>query len=315
MMTHEQKTRLGIFLTIATVIFLVVLGFFLVPKLREAGETYYINFRNTSVNGLLLGSAVRYQGVDIGKVTRIEVNHADLDSVFVYIKVQKGFPIKRDTTAVLALAGITGVRFIDLRGGTRDSVRLAAGGEIQMDRGLMDQVGDIVTNVATAANSFNSLLSRENLDRINSFLEKAKKSSEMISQVLEAKRGKLESSFDNVAKASDEFASVTENLHKISANVSDMSEKIVTHSEAAVDNIAKRFSAEEMGRLIQDLRTFLDTTSTSIKRIEGSLLSQQDDLKQAIRNLGDAMDNLSRLTRELSEDPTALIRLRKDKKK
>ena len=135
MMTHEQKTRLGIFLAIATVIFLVVLGFFLVPKLREAGETYYINFRNTSVNGLLLGSAVRYQGVDIGKVTRIEVNHADLDSVFVYIKVQKGFPIKRDTTAVLALAGITGVRFIDLRGGTRDSVRLAAGGRSRWTAG------------------------------------------------------------------------------------------------------------------------------------------------------------------------------------
>jgi phospholipid/cholesterol/gamma-HCH transport system substrate-binding protein len=315
MMTHEQKTRLGIFLAIATVIFLVVLGFFLVPKLREAGETYYINFRNTSVNGLLLGSAVRYQGVDIGKVTRIEVNHADLDSVFVYIKVQRGFPIKRDTTAVLALAGITGVRFIDLRGGTRDSVRLAAGGEIQMDRGLMDQVGDIVTNVATAANSFNSLLSRDNLDRINSFLQKAEKSSAMISEVLAAKRGKLESSLDNVAKASNEFASVTENLNKISANVSDMTRKVATSSETAVDNIAKRTSAEEMGRLIQDLRTFLDTTSTSFKRIEGSLLAQQDDLKQAIRNLGDAMDNLSRLTRELSEDPTALIRLRKDKKK
>ena len=37
MMTHEQKTRLGIFLVVATIFFLVILGFFLVPKLREAG--------------------------------------------------------------------------------------------------------------------------------------------------------------------------------------------------------------------------------------------------------------------------------------
>ena len=70
----------------------------------------------------------------------------------------------------------------------------------------------------------------------------------MISEVLAAKRKKIESSFDNVAKAANEFASVTENLHKISSNVSDMSEKIVTHSEAAVDNIAKRFSDEEWAR-------------------------------------------------------------------
>jgi phospholipid/cholesterol/gamma-HCH transport system substrate-binding protein len=314
MMTHEQKTRLGIFLAVATVIFLIALGFFLVPKLRETGDVYFVNFRNTSVNGLYLGSAVRYQGVEIGKVIRIEINRADLSSVLVQIKIQKGFPIKRDTTALLALAGITGIRFIDLQGGTKDSVRLPPRGEIPTSRGLEEKAGDIVTNIDTAVNSFNSLLSRENLDRINKFLDKAEKSSEMISQVLESKRGKLESSFDDVAKAAKEFASVTENLHKISTNVSDMSRKIVASSENAVDNISKRFSDEEMGQLIRDLRTFLSTTSASFTKIENSLLAQQDDLKQAIRSFGDAMDNLSRLTRELSEDPAALIRLRKDKK-
>lgn len=315
MMTHEQKTRLGIFLTIATIIFLVVLGVFLVPKLREVGDVYYVNFRNTSVNGLFLGSSVRYQGVDVGKVTRIEVNRADLNSVFVHIKIQKGFPIKRDTTAVLALAGITGVRFIDLRGGTKDSVRLPPRGEIQMARGLEEKAGDIVTNIDMAVNSFNSLLSRENLDRINKFLEKAEKSSAMISEVLEAKRGKLESAFDNVQKVTNEFASVTENLDKISKNVSDLSEKIVARSEAAVDNIAKRFSDEELGETIKSFRAFIETANTDLKKISESLQSQQSDLRQAIQSLSEAMDNLARFTREISDDPTSLIRSRKDKKK
>ncbi|HYA49031.1 MAG TPA: MlaD family protein, partial [Burkholderiales bacterium] len=254
MMTHEQKTRLGIFLMIATIFFLVMLGFFIVPKLREVGDTYFINFRKTSVSGLLLGSAVRYQGVEIGKVTRIQVNRADLDSILVYIKVQKGFPIKRDTKAVLAQALLTGVRSVDLSGGSRDSVRLESGGEIQMEHGMWDQVGDIVTNVATAANSFNNLLSKENRDRITHFLEKVDESSEMLSQVLATKRKKIEGSFDDVAKAAHEFASITENVHKISANVSDMSEKIVAHVNAAVDNFAKRFSDEELGQTIKDFR-------------------------------------------------------------
>jgi len=314
-MTHEQKTRLGIFLTLATIIFLVVLGVFLVPKLREAGDVYYVNFKNTSVNGLLLGSSVRYQGVDIGKVTRIEVNRRDMNSVFVYIKIQRGFPIKVDTTAVLMLAGITGLRFIDLRGGSRDAILLPPRGEIPMGRGLEERAGDIVANIDTAVNSFNSLLSRENLDRINRFLEKAEKSSEMISQVIEAKRGKLESAFDNAEKVTNEMASVTENLHKISNNVSDLSEKIVARSEAAVDSIAKRFSDEEMGQAIKDMRALIDTTSTSLKRIEGSLRSQQDDLGRALQSLEAAMDNLARFTREISEDPTSLIRARKEKKK
>jgi phospholipid/cholesterol/gamma-HCH transport system substrate-binding protein len=315
MMTHEQKTRLGIFLAVATVLFLFGLGFFLVPKLREAGDRYVINFRKTSVNGLLRDSPVRYQGVDIGKVTSIEVNRRDLDSVFVNIKIQKGFPIKQDTTAVLMLAGITGLRFIDLKGGSQDSVRLPPRGEIQMGRGLEERAGDIVTNIDSAVSSFNNLLSRENLNKINHFLEKAEKSSEMISQVLEAKRGKLESAFDNVEKATNQFASVTENLRTVSTNVSDMSQKIVARSEAAIDNIAKRFSDEEMGQVIKDFRTFIDSTSTSLKKIEDSLIAQQGDLKQAVARLALAMDNLSRFTREISEDPTALIKSRKEKKK
>ncbi len=315
MMTHEQKTRLGIFLAIATIAFLTGLGFFLVPKLRETGDYYFINFRKTSVNGLLRDSAVRYQGVDIGKVTSIEVNRRDRDSVFVHIKIQKGFPMTIDTTAVLALAGITGVRFINLQGGTQASVRLPPGGEVQMARGLEEKAGDIVSNIDTAVNSFNSLLSRENLDRINSFLEKAEKSSAMISQVLEAKRGKLEDAFDNVDKAANEFASVTENLHKISADVSDMSQKIGARSEVAIDNVAKRFSDEEMGQVIRDFRTFINTTSASLTRIEDSLLAQQGDLKKAVASLAVAMDNLSRFTREISEDPSALIKSRKEKKK
>lgn len=315
MMTHEQKTRLGIFLAVSSCVLLVSLAFFLVPKLREAGDYYTINFRDISVNGLFQDSAVKYQGVDIGKVKRIEVNPRDLSSVIVQIKVQKGFPIKTDTTAVLMLAGITGIRFIDLRGGTRGAQLLAPRGEIQTGRGLEEQAGDIVTNIETAVNGFNDLLSPENLARIRAFLEKAEKSSTMISQVLEAKRTKLENSFDNVEKASNEFASVTENLHKISTNVSDMSEKIVGRSQAAIDNIAKRFSDEEMGQVIKDLRRLIDTTSSSLTKIEASLLAQQADLKQAVADLAVAMDNLSRFTREISEDPTALVRARKEKEK
>lgn len=315
MMTHEQKTRLGIFLAIATVIFLVVLGFFLVPKLQEAGDSYYIDFRDTSVNGLLLGSAVRYQGVEIGKVTKIEVNLKATNSVFVHIKIQKGFPIKTDTAAVLSYAGITGLKFIDLQGGSPGSELIKPHGLIHMGRGLEARAGDIVTNIDTAVNSFNSLLSPGNLERINRVLEKAEKSSDMISSVLQEKRAKLESAFDNVEKATNEFASVTENLRKISDNVSDMSQKIVSRSEAAVDHIAQRFSDAEMGRSIRDFQAFTETASESLKKIEKSLLAQQDELSRALRSLGGTLDNLSLFTREISEDPAALIRLQKEKKK
>jgi hypothetical protein len=44
-------------------------------------------------------------------------------------------------------------------------------------------------------------------------------------------------------------------------------------------------------------------------------VSQQDELSRALQSLSTAMENLSRLTRELSEDPTSLIRTRKESRR
>jgi len=90
MMTHEQKTRLGIFLSLATVVFIAVAGFFILPKLRDTGEIYTVNFRNTSVQGLIIGSLVKYRGVEVGRVVRVRVNPTDLDSVLIDVKIREG---------------------------------------------------------------------------------------------------------------------------------------------------------------------------------------------------------------------------------
>jgi phospholipid/cholesterol/gamma-HCH transport system substrate-binding protein len=315
MMTHEQKTRLGIFLVIATVIFLTALGFFLVPKIREAGDVYRINFRNTSVYGLDVDSVVTYQGMDIGKVVRMEVNPKSLDSVLVFIKIQKGFPIKTDTTAVLMYAGITGLKFVDLRGGSPDAVRLPPGSEIQTGRGLEEIAGNIVNNLGTAVNRFNSLLSDQNRDQISRFLENIDKSSRVLASVLEAKQTSLEKTLDNVEKASAEFVTATENLRTISASIDAMSKKLETSTVRAIDNIGQRFSEEELGRVIKNLDAFIHTASDTLSRIEGILDADQRELSRALEGLSRAMDSLSTFARELSEDPTSLIRTRKEKKK
>jgi phospholipid/cholesterol/gamma-HCH transport system substrate-binding protein len=315
MMTHEQKTRLGIFLAVATVLFLAALGFFLVPKLREAGDVYYVNFRNTSVYGLDVDSVVTYQGMDIGKVLRMEVNPKSVDSVLVYIKIRKGFPIKTDTTAVLMYAGITGLKFVDLRGGTATAPRLPPGSEIQTGKGLEEIAGNIVSSLSTAATRFNSLLSDQNRAEFASFLQNIDKSSAALATVLDSKRTALENTISNIEKASADFVAVTANLQTITRNLDDMARKLTDNTEVALRNIADRFSEKEMGQVIQDFRAVLETAASAMKQIEGAVRSDQQDLKQALTGLNEAMDGLSRFAREISEDPTVLIRTRKEKKK
>jgi len=164
MMTHEQKTRLAVFLSLATVVFIAVSGFFIVPKLRDAGEVYTVNFRNTSVQGLIIGSLVKYRGVEVGRVIRIRVSPTDLDSILVDVKIREGVVVKTDMSATMVYVGLTGQKYVEISGGTLGAPNLKAHGEIPTGRGLGDKADDIVNNIETTAKRITELLSPENIE-------------------------------------------------------------------------------------------------------------------------------------------------------
>jgi phospholipid/cholesterol/gamma-HCH transport system substrate-binding protein len=314
MMTHEQKTRLAVFLSLATVVFIAVAGFFIVPKLRDAGEIYAVNFRNTSVQGLIIGSLVKYQGVEVGRVVRIRVNPTDLNSILVEIKIREGVVVKTDMTATMVYVGLTGQKYIEISGGTLASPNLAAHGEIPTARGLGEKADDIVNNIQTTAKRITELLAPENIERFSAFLENAEKSSASVSGVLESRRQSLDNALASLEKASAEFARATERFVPLTEDLSRLVRTVEANSEKTLGNISARFSAEELGAVLKDVRSFLDTASISMKKVENVLLEQQTELTRTFTSLGEAVDNLARFSREIADEPSAILRTRKDKK-
>jgi phospholipid/cholesterol/gamma-HCH transport system substrate-binding protein len=314
MMTHEQKTRLAVFLSLATVVFIAVAGFFIVPKLRDAGEIYAVNFRNTSVQGLIIGSLVKYQGVEVGRVVRIRVNPTDLNSILVEIKIREGVVVKTDMTATMVYVGLTGQKYIEISGGTLASPNLAAHGEIPTARGLGEKADDIVNNIQTTAKRITELLAPENIERFSAFLENAEKSSASVSGVLESRRQSLDNTLASLEKASAEFARATERFVPLTEDLSRLVRTVEANSEKTLGNISARFSAEELGAVLKDVRSFLDTASISMKKVESVLLEQQTELTRTFTSLGEAVDNLARFSREIADEPSAILRTRKDKK-
>ncbi len=314
MMTHEQKTRLAVFLSLATVVFIAVSGFFIVPKLRDAGEVYTVNFRNTSVQGLIIGSLVKYRGVEVGRVIRIRVSPTDLDSILVDVKIREGVVVKTDMSATMVYVGLTGQKYVEISGGTLGAPNLKAHGEIPTGRGLGDKADDIVNNIETTAKRITELLSPENIEKFSAFLENAEQSSASVSEVLASRKATIENTLASLEKASVEFARATERFVPMTEDLNRLVRTIETNSERTLDNIAERFSAEELGQVLKDLRTFLDTASVSLKKVESVLLEQQSELTRTFESLGVAVENLARFSREIAEDPSAILRTRKDKK-
>jgi phospholipid/cholesterol/gamma-HCH transport system substrate-binding protein len=314
MMTHEQKTRLAVFLSLATVIFIAVVGFFIAPKLRDTGEVYVVNFRNTSVQGLIIGSLVKYRGVEVGRVVRIRVNPTDLDSILVDVKIRTDVVVKTDMTASMVFVGLTGQKYIEISGGTLAAPNLAARGEISTSRGLGEKADDIVNNIETTAKRITELLSPENMAKIDAFLTNVEKGSAAVSGVLDSRRSSLENTLVSVEKATADFAQATKSLVPMTEDLDRLIKTVEANSQRTLGNISERFSAEEMGMVIKDVRDFLATASISLKRLESILLEQQVELQRTFSNLSVTVDNLARFSREIADEPSVILRTRKDKK-
>ncbi len=314
MMTHEQKTRLGIFLTLATVLFMAVAGFFIVPKLRDPGDVFVIKFRNASVHGLVEGSPVKYQGVPIGRVIGLEVSPLDMNCVQVDVKIRPGLPVKTDMKATLVYMGLTGQKYIEITGGTPEAPNLKAHSEILAGRGLGERADDIISNIETTAKRITEFLSPENVARVNAFLENTQKASSALSDVLESRQDSLRNTLASFERASAEFAKATENFVPMTEDLDRLVRTVEANAQKTLGNISDRFSAEEMGQALKDVRDFLATASVSLKKVESVMLEQQSELSRTFASLGEAVENLARFSREIADEPSAILRTRKDKK-
>ncbi|TLM68208.1 MAG: outer membrane lipid asymmetry maintenance protein MlaD [Deltaproteobacteria bacterium] len=114
----------------------VVAGFlcfaWLSVRLGDVGlfdpPTYTVSAEFGSVSGLKPGAIVEIAGVQVGKVTRIELNTEKYEAR-VEISLQKGVVLQADSIASIRTAGIIGDRYIDISPGGSDEL-IGPGGRI-----------------------------------------------------------------------------------------------------------------------------------------------------------------------------------------
>ena len=244
----------------------------------------YLAIEDESVAGLNLNAPVKYNGVDVGKVRSIQLDPANPERVRLVFAIERGTPIKVDTVAVLKTQGLTGIAYVELRGGARDAAPLLASapGELPVIRtkpSLSARLENVLTTVLTkldsTSNSINAILSDENRAAFKSALADIAS----VSHTLAARKGTLDAgianaarTFDNGARATAQLGPVIERIGRSAAAV----EKLGNAAALASINAAKtvdsvgadvsRFSAETLPEL-QRLMGELNVLSTSLRRL------------------------------------------------
>jgi len=132
-----------------------------------------------SVAGLSIDAPVKYLGVDVGKVDRIEIDPQNPQQVRLHFLLKRGTPIKVDSVAVLKAQGLTGIAYIELSGGSASSPPLLAGADgvaptIPFKPSLSARLENVLTNVLTnvdrVSNNLNAVLGADNQAALKSTL-------------------------------------------------------------------------------------------------------------------------------------------------
>jgi ABC-type transporter Mla subunit MlaD len=137
--TKQQKVRIGLFALVTGMLLGIVLVVFAGVHFWRDRDHYYVEF-DSSVYGLENGADVYLNGIRVGKVTGIGIARRDIGKVQITLALDEGTPVRADTTAVLQAAGLTGLKVIDLRGGSLAAPKLAIGSTIPVGESLLDKL-------------------------------------------------------------------------------------------------------------------------------------------------------------------------------
>jgi phospholipid/cholesterol/gamma-HCH transport system substrate-binding protein len=156
--TEQHRLRVGVFVAVALGLAVLAVVAFTSAKLFARHDRYNIVFAET-VLGLDEGANVYFNGIKVGEVTSLEVAPDNPAHVRLVIDVASDTQIREDTIAMLSLAGLTGVKVIDLHGSSATSPRLPPGSTITSQQSLLDR---LQTQAEVLAQQSTELMTRAN---------------------------------------------------------------------------------------------------------------------------------------------------------
>ena len=258
---------------------------------------YYLAMEDESVAGLNLNAPVKYNGVDVGKVHGIKLDPENPERVQLTFAIVRGTPIKVDTVAVLKTQGLTGIAYVELSGGARDSPLLTATVEgqypvIRTKPSLSARLENVLTTVLEkldkTSSNIDALLSDENREAFKSALADIA----IVARTIAAKKNTIDAGINSAARTFDNSARLTAQLGPVVDRIgrgADAVEKLGNDAAVASTNASNAVTA-----VGTDVQKFTTSTLTEVQRV----LAEISVLTASLR----------RLSEQTQRDPGSLLR-------
>jgi len=290
--------KLGIFslvLLLFTAMLIVVFG-----QMRFDRTTgYSAIFSNTS--GLRTGQFVRASGVEVGKVSKIELIDGG-SKVRVDFSVDRSLQLFDGTTASVRYLNLIGDRYLELKRGESDK-RLPAGGTIPLEhtepaldldaliggfrpvfRALdPDKVNNIAQSIVTIFQGQGGTIN-DILDQTASLTSALADRDQAIGEVIK----NLNTVLDTTVKHQQQFDETLQNFEKLVTGLKNREDPLAS----SVANISD--AAGTIADLLADNRPLLQSTVTYLEGVQQPLVDQKDQLNDILVRLPTAFNIIGR---------------------
>lgn len=188
METRVNYTTVGIF--VITLTCCIILGIIWLSAGFNSGsyKIYQVNMIE-SVSGLSIDAPVEYNGVNVGSVKSIDINHKNPRLVKILLNIKSDTPITRGTRAQLNIRSLSGIAYMALEDDESDVTPLTA--EKDQSYPIIPTKPSFFLRLETAVTQFNDnfnqisqsihdLLNDENLRNIKQLLQSTQMSMYLI---------------------------------------------------------------------------------------------------------------------------------------
>ncbi len=292
--TGRDLALVGGFVLVAGTILVAALLWIAGAHVFERVDRYTVLFQR-SVSGLAPGAMVDFQGVAVGRVADIRLTGDVPPQVAVLIDVHPGTPVQGDTTAALTGSLVTGIKLIQLQGGTAEAGRLPPGSTIPGDARSLEQFRDRAEEIATRALSILQRLDEQVFTPANN---------------------------EKLSRFVVDLGSVAENLGAISTGFREEETgrslgKLIKQVQKAVVRIDDLLADvdDAKGEVLGQLTGAVRNADEAVREVRGLVLTLREQLTATGGSLATLLADLAVVTQRLEEtvdliqsDPSLLLR-------
>jgi len=259
--------------------------------LQEEFDTYRLEMKE-SIAGLSNDAKVKLRGVNVGRVSKIQINPKNIEMVEILVEIEKGIPIKEDMVAHTQMFGVTGLLSIEIEGGTNAAETLVPTKKyiplIQTKPSLLSKLtndlGGVSVKIEDLLNQSQKLLSDHNIETIGNILDNTEKVTARATEL----EDKVLVSLEEVNMTLKEFRV---SMSKVTTDISDIKEVSVP-----TINTLKETS-QNFSRIALKIEKSIDNGDYNFKKIMEPILIDIDIL----------LDQLNEMSRSLENNPSDLL--------